>query len=105
MVLAFLILAVLVLIAAMGLAGWTFECRILHYVNAQEQNRLKWMQSGHAREFESSGGSWKATTPARFDELLGIVVAGRDGLLAAHFCRHCSRKAVLGWSSVSRKSS
>ena len=75
LVLAFLSLTLLVLIATLGLARWSFDRGFLDYVNTLEQNRLEWLRDVLARDYASSGGSWESMTPVQFDELLGIVIA------------------------------
>ena len=83
LVLAFLGLTFVVLIATLGLARWSFERGFLDYVNTLEQNRLQWLQEVLVREYGLSGGNWESMSPARFDALLGIVIAAPVGQVAA----------------------
>jgi two-component system sensor histidine kinase BaeS len=67
---ALLGLTLLVLIATLGLARWSFERGFLDYVNTIEQQRLQRVQPVIANEYVRSGGNWDSMTPYRFDRLL-----------------------------------
>ena len=67
---AFVGLTLLVLVATLGLARWSFEQGFLDYVNALEQTRLEQLQPVLAEEYASAGGSWSALTERRFARLL-----------------------------------
>jgi two-component system, OmpR family, sensor histidine kinase BaeS len=67
---AFVGLTLLVLVATLGLARWSFEQGFLDYVNALEQTRLEQLQAVMAEEYASAGGSWSALTEPRFARLL-----------------------------------
>ncbi|MGB5247168.1 MAG: hypothetical protein WBN34_11515, partial [Woeseia sp.] len=83
LVLAFVSLTLIVLIATLSLARWSFDRGFLDYVNTLEQNRLEWLRDVLANEYASSGNNWESMTPARFDRLLGIVIAAPVEQVAA----------------------
>lgn len=67
---AFVGLTLLVLIATLGLARWSFEQGFLDYVNALEQTRLEHVQVELAAEYSAAGGSWSSLTEQRFAALV-----------------------------------
>ncbi|CAA0079421.1 Signal transduction histidine-protein kinase BaeS [Halioglobus japonicus] len=67
---AFVGLTLLVLIATLGLARWSFEQGFLDYVNALEQTRLEQVQSVLAEEYSQAGGSWSELTERHFAKLV-----------------------------------
>lgn len=71
---AFLVLTVLVLVATLGLARWSFERGFLDYVNALEQGRLERSVSRFAQIYSQGDNSWALMTPELFKSLLN----GRD---------------------------
>jgi two-component system sensor histidine kinase BaeS len=70
LVAAFVGLTLLVLVATLGLARWSFEQGFLDYVNALEQTRLERVQFDLAEEYLAAGGNWKALSGQRFSALL-----------------------------------
>ena len=80
---AFVGLILLVLVATLGLARWSFEQGFLDYVNALEQTRLEQLQPVLAEEYASAGGSWSALTEQRFARLSRRAVSREllDGAL------------------------
>jgi two-component system sensor histidine kinase BaeS len=70
LVAAFVGLTLLVLVATLGLARWSFEQGFLDYVNALEQTRLERLQLDLAQEYLAAGGNWKALSGQRFGALL-----------------------------------
>lgn len=69
LVLAFLGLTLIVLIATLSLARWSFQQGFLDYVNALEQTRLERLRDVLADDYLASGGNWESLTPERFDAL------------------------------------
>ncbi|MCB1688362.1 MAG: HAMP domain-containing protein [Halioglobus sp.] len=67
---AFVGLTLLVLIATLGLARWSFEQGFLDYVNALEQTRLEQVQNDLAAAYEAAGNSWSSVTEQRFAGLV-----------------------------------
>lgn len=70
LVLAFLGLTLVVLIATLGLARWSFERGFLDYVNALEQGRLESVSVSLAREYVRKKRDWSRLTERRFSALL-----------------------------------
>jgi two-component system sensor histidine kinase BaeS len=70
LVAAFLGLTLLVLIATLGLARWSFEQGFLDYVNALEQTRLGRVRTDLADEYLSAGSNWDSLTEQRFTALI-----------------------------------
>ena len=70
LVLAFLGLTLLILIATLGLARWSFQQGFLDYVNAIEQTRLETLRDDLVDEYVASGNSWESLTHSRFGDLL-----------------------------------
>ncbi|MEH6592246.1 MAG: ATP-binding protein [Halioglobus sp.] len=70
LVAAFVGLTVVVLIATLGLARWSFDQGFLDYVNALEQTRLELIQVDLADEYLSAGRSWDALSEQRFATLV-----------------------------------
>lgn len=67
---AFLGLTVLVLVATLGLARWSFERGFLDYVNTLEQTRLERASEVLAQYYEDAGGSWQRLTLRRVQQIL-----------------------------------
>jgi two-component system sensor histidine kinase BaeS len=70
LVAAFVGLTLLVLIATLGLARWSFEQGFLDYVNALEKTRLERVQADLADEYMSAGHSWRSLSEQRFAVLM-----------------------------------
>lgn len=70
LVAAFVGLTLLVLIATLGLARWSFDQGFLDYVNALEQVRLERIQVELADEYLSAGRSWGSLSEQRFAALI-----------------------------------
>jgi len=70
LVLTFVGLTLLVLIATLGLARWSFERGFLDYVNALEQVRLERLAVNLSQEYLDAGNSWSELTPRHFDDVL-----------------------------------
>ncbi len=68
--LSFLGLTLLVLIATLGLARWSFEQGFLDYVNALEQTRMERIGRDLELQYITDGESWATLTSERFDALL-----------------------------------
>ena len=68
--LAFLGLTLVVLIATLGLARWSFEQGFLDYVNALEETRLQLLAASLSREYLGAGNSWSTLTEQRFEAIL-----------------------------------
>lgn len=68
--LSFLGLTLLVLIATLGLARWSFERGFLDYVNALEQTRLERIGRDLELQYLADGESWATLTSERFVALL-----------------------------------
>lgn len=67
---AFLGLTVIVLVATLGLARWSFERGFLDYVNALEMVRLESLKGDFEAEYQALGGDWSLLTVQRFNELI-----------------------------------
>ncbi len=63
-------LTLLVLLATLGLARWSFERGFLDYVNALEQERLERIALELEQDYLAAGKSWAFLTPEIFDALL-----------------------------------
>lgn len=70
LVAAFIGLTLLVLIATLGLARWSFKQGFLDYVNALEHTRLEQIRAELADEYLSAGGNWASLTEQRFTALM-----------------------------------
>lgn len=68
--LSFLGLTVLVLIATLGLARWSFDQGFLDYVNALEQTRMERIGRDLEVQYIADGESWTMLTSERFVALL-----------------------------------
>ena len=77
LILAFLGLTLLVLIATLTLARWSFERGFLDYVNAVAQTELEWIKDDLAQEYRSGQNSWNEITDDRFNELLRQALRAR----------------------------
>ncbi|HPE60270.1 MAG TPA: ATP-binding protein [Thiolinea sp.] len=66
---AFLGLTLIILIATLGLARWSFEHGFLDYVNALEQSRLEQVSSALAEAY-ASYGSWEAIATEHLNRIL-----------------------------------
>ncbi len=62
-------LTVLVLLATLGLARWSFDRGFLDYVNALEQTRLELLGQDLEQHYLDAGETWATMTSARFDAL------------------------------------
>ena len=84
LILAFLGLTLVVLVATLGLARWSFERGFMDYMNAVEQRRLEMLADTLADEYSDRGGNWTDLTERRFAELvrqipLAPTVDGKPG--------------------------
>jgi two-component system sensor histidine kinase BaeS len=70
LVAAFIGLTLLVLIATLGLARWSFQQGFLDYVNALEQVRLERIQAELARDYVAADNQWDFLTDAYFGNML-----------------------------------
>ncbi|MEM8561799.1 MAG: ATP-binding protein [Pseudomonadota bacterium] len=77
LVAAFLGLTLLVLIATLGLARWSFDKGFLDYVNALEQLRLQRLGSELAEYYVSADNSWDSLSAAAFQRLLNQTARGQ----------------------------
>lgn len=66
LVLAILGLTLVVLIATLGLARWSFERGFLDYVNALEQVRLETLADSLKQDYRDGGNSWLALSGRAF---------------------------------------
>ncbi|MDO6459144.1 ATP-binding protein [Granulosicoccaceae sp. 1_MG-2023] len=73
--LAFFGLTLVVLVATLSLARWSFEQGFLDYINAVEENRLKALAGVLSDDYIEAGGQWTQATRREFDDLL----RGADG--------------------------
>lgn len=78
-IIAFLGLTLIILIASLGLARWSFDRGFLNYVNALEQQRLESSQALIAQEYTRLGGNWSGLTQRRLAELLRTSLPGARG--------------------------
>lgn len=81
-ILAFIGLTLVVLIASLGVSGWTFERGFLGYVNDLEELRLQQGQLAVAAEYERSGGNWDSLSPRRLRQILVESNPGEPGIAA-----------------------
>lgn len=70
LILSFLGLTVVVLVATLGLARWSFEHGFLDYVNALEEQRLQLLALKLSHEYQNSGDSWSSMNRQHFEEIL-----------------------------------
>ncbi len=70
LIFSFLGLTVVVLVATLGLARWSFEHGFLDYVNALEEKRLHLLATSLSREYKNSGNTWSTMTKQHFEEML-----------------------------------
>lgn len=70
LVAAFIGLTLLVLIATLGLARWSFQQGFLDYVNALEQVRLQRIQAELARDYIAADKQWDFLTASYFGNML-----------------------------------
>lgn len=70
LVAAFLGLTLIVLVATLGLARWSFQQGFLDYVNALEQVRLERIQTQLASDYIDAGNQWGFVTDAYLGQLL-----------------------------------
>lgn len=76
LILAFSALTLLILIATLVLARWSFEKGFLDYVNAIEQTRLEQIGNELSEEYIKAGSSWDSMTPEHFDEVVHHAMRG-----------------------------
>ena len=67
---AILGLTLVVLLATLGLARWSFERGFLDYVTALEGARLRQVPEAIAQEYVEAGRSWSSFTPQRLETLI-----------------------------------
>lgn len=70
LILSFMGLTVVVLVATLGLARWSFEHGFLDYVNALEEQRLQLLALKLSHEYQNSGDSWSSMNRDHFEEIL-----------------------------------
>ncbi len=70
LLLSFIGLTLLVLLATLGLARWSFERGFMDYANAVEQVRLEALATSLAAEYAANGNDWSQVTEPRFENLL-----------------------------------
>lgn len=70
LVAAFIGLTLLVLVATLGLARWSFQQGFLDYVNALEQVRLERLQAQIANDYIDAGSQWGFVTDAYLGQML-----------------------------------
>ncbi len=70
LILSFLGLTLVVLVATLGLARWSFEHGFLDYVNALEEKRLQLLAISLSRKYQNSGLSWSSLTRQQFNQML-----------------------------------
>ncbi|WOJ97040.1 ATP-binding protein [Congregibacter brevis] len=70
LVAAFIGLTLIVLVATLGLARWSFQQGFLDYVNALEQTRLERIQTRLASDYLDSDGRWDFVTDAYLGNIL-----------------------------------
>lgn len=70
LILSFLGLTIVVLVATLGLARWSFEHGFLDYVNALEEKRLQLLATSLSHKYQSSGKTWSTMTEQDFEEIL-----------------------------------
>lgn len=70
LVAAFIGLTLIVLLATLGLARWSFQQGFLDYVNALEQTRLERIQTRLASDYIDAGGEWDFVTDAYLGNIL-----------------------------------
>lgn len=70
LMLTFVGLTLLVLVATLGLARWSFERGFLDYVNALEQVRLERLAVDLEQEYLAAGNSWSELNTRHFGDLL-----------------------------------
>ena len=80
LVLSFLGLTLVVLVATLGLARWSFERGFMDYANALEQERLQMLTVSLAQQYQLAGGTWDDLTERAFQNLLHNRWPDRPGL-------------------------
>ncbi len=70
LILAFVALTLLILIATLGLARWSFKQGFLDYVNALEQQRLALLRDDLAEQYRNRGPDWNWLQAHEFARLL-----------------------------------
>ncbi|MEM7084251.1 MAG: ATP-binding protein [Pseudomonadota bacterium] len=70
LILAFLGLTLIVLIATLGLARWSFNKGFVDYVNAIEYVRLERLAEALTAEYRESGESWNTLSEAMFAQMI-----------------------------------
>lgn len=74
LLLSFLGLTLLVLVATLGLARWSFERGFMDYANAVEQVRLEALAARLSEEYSANGKDWSPLTEPRFESLVRSAV-------------------------------
>ena len=67
---AILSLTLLVLIATLSLARWSFERGFMDYVSALEQSRLEQVPAAIAQEYINAGRNWSTLTSQRLEAVI-----------------------------------
>ena len=70
LMLAFIGLTLLVLVATLGLARWSFERGFLDYVNALEEVRLEALAALLEQEYVQANRRWSGMTQLRFESIM-----------------------------------
>lgn len=83
LILAFTALTLLILIATLVLARWSFERGFLDYVNAIEKTRLEQISNELSEEYVKAGSNWDSMTSEHFNEVVHHAMRGlRDNIEA-----------------------
>lgn len=76
LMLALLGLTLIVLVATLGLARWSFERGFLDYVNALEQTRLSTISEDVAQIYSENGKKWQGVDEVRLARLINVIPKG-----------------------------
>lgn len=68
--LAFVVLTIIILIATLGLARWSFERGFLDYINTIEKIRLETLAESLAKEYANADKTWSTLNEEMFGRLL-----------------------------------
>lgn len=79
LILSFLGLTLVVLVATLGLARWSFEHGFLDYVNALEEKRLQLLAISLSKKYLDSNHSWSSMTREQFDQMLWELSPEKGG--------------------------
>jgi len=85
LILSFLGLTLLVLVATLGLARWSFERGFLDYVNALEEYRLERISNDLALQYVEANKNWRSLSSQLLAESLQSGLRGRPPDLKPRF--------------------